>query len=314
MYGPTLSVLSEEIILLIRLREPALELCRLTNIGDGKASLETICILSLPILTPRAWLQWVGCTKEHPGHALFSKNHQQHVSPHSNPHVTTSSGAGSSTWQPEGRAAARRRRLRRLRSVPSDGVVNVVMRVNASSGYLIMPDLIVRCRTLLEFTNTQTRVGATGVTGTGGRTVLMLPWETWGPANSRILDHGSFTWGGLSGERHATVMRRTSSITMRDYNPYRVRRALALIGVAGKEVTLACGSTVKVVNEASVYRGGECFYSGIETSLPYVETTTSYDGCASYDGCGGISMDGNYLVAEVLATVSHVHLRLSIKH
>ena len=180
------------------------------------------------------------------------------------------------------------------------------MRVNTLSGYFIMPDLIVRCRTLLEFTNTQTRVGATGVTGTGGRTVLMLPWETWGPANSRILDHGSFTWGGLSGERHATAM--TSRITMRDYNPYRVRRALALIGVAGKEITLACGSTVKVVEEAFLYRGGECFCNGIETSLPYVETTTSYD------GCGDITMDGNYLVAEVLATVSHVHLRLSIKH
>ena len=42
VYSPALSVLSEEIILLVRLREPALELCRLSNIDDyGKASPET---------------------------------------------------------------------------------------------------------------------------------------------------------------------------------------------------------------------------------------------------------------------------------
>jgi len=98
-----------------------------------------------------------------------------------------------------------------------------------------------------------------------------------------------------------------SRITIRDYNPYRVRRALALLGGAGSEVTLACGSVVKVVKEASVYRVGECFYNDIETSLPYVETVTSYDGCRN------ISMDENYLVAEVLTTVSHAQLRSSLK-
>ena len=98
-----------------------------------------------------------------------------------------------------------------------------------------------------------------------------------------------------------------SRITIRDYNPYRVRRALALLGVAGTEVTLACGSVVKVDKEASVYHGGEYFYNDIETNLPYVETVTSYDGCHD------ISMDENYLVAEVLTTVSHVHLRSGLK-
>jgi len=168
------------------------------------------------------------------------------------------------------------------------------MQVNTLSGNHRMIDLVVRCRTLLDFTNTQARVNATGVSGMGVRTVLMLPWETWGPNNSRILD-GSVTCGGLSGERRATVLT-SSRITIRDYNPYRVRRALALLGVAGREVTLACGSTVKVVKEASVYLGGEWFCNDIETSLPYVETVTSYDGCHD------ILMDGNYLLAEVLTT------------
>ena len=303
MYGSELSVLSEEIILLIRLREPALELCRLANIGDsGKASLEVVCILSLPILKWGARLQWVCCTEEHPGHALFLKDHQQHLSSHSYPHLTTSSGTGSSTRQPEGRVGAR---CRRLRFVPSDGIVNMEMQVNTLSGYYRMVDLFVRRRTLLEYTNPQARVGATCVAGMGERAVPTFPWKTWGPTNSRILDHDSPTRGWLSGERCAAIL--TSRITMQDYNPYRVRRALALLGVAGREVKLACGSIVKVVKEASVYRGGECFFNDIETSLPYVETVTSYDGCHD------ISMDENYLVAEVFTTVSHVHLRSSIK-
>lgn len=298
VYGSVLSVLSEEVILLIRLREPALELCRLANIEDsGKASLETIRILSLPVLTSRACLQWVGCTEEHPGHALFSTNHQQHLS---YPHVTTSSGTDSSTWQPGGRVGARCRR--RLRFVPSDGIVNIVMHFQTLSGHNPMVDLFVRRRTLLGFTDPQYRVGATGVAGTGMRTFLTLPWETWGPANSRILEHDPLAWGWLSGERCAIVL--VSRITMQDYNPYRVWRALTLLGVAGSEVTLACGSRVKVVKEASVYRGGECFCNDIETSLPYVETVTSYDGC--YD----ISMDENYLVAEVLTTAGERKLYL----
>ena len=300
MYGLELSVLSEEIILLIRPREPALELCRLANIGDSeKASLETICILSLPVISSNAWLQWVGTTEEKPDHALFSKNHQQHLSPHSHPLLTTTSGTGSSTLQPEGRIVAR------LRSVTSDGIVNVVMQVNSSLDHCRLVDVVIRRRTLLEFATRQAQVGATDAPGLGVKTVLMLPWEAWGPTNTRILAKESYRCGGHSGERRATAL--MSRITMRDYNPHRVRRALTLLGGAGKEVTLACGSVVKVVKEASVYPGGECFCDDIETSLPYVETVTSYD------RCDDISMDESYLVAEVFTTVSHVHLCSSIK-
>jgi hypothetical protein len=177
-----------------------------------------------------------------------------------------------------------------------------MMQVITSSSYRRMTyfKLVVRRRTLLEFTNPQpeARVGATGVAG------MEVPWEKWGPTNSRILDRDSFTWGGLSGERCATVQ--MSRVMMRDYNPYRVRRALSLLGVAGREVTLACGSVVKVVKEASVYPGGDYFCDDIETSLPYVETVTPYDGCCD------VSMDENYLVAEVFTTVSYVHLRSSL--
>ena len=39
---------------------------------------------------------------------------------------------------------------------------------------------------------------------------------------------------------------------------------------------------VKVVNDTSVYRGGEWFLDDIESSLPYVETVTPYLGCEDY--------------------------------
>jgi hypothetical protein len=298
VYGPLFSVLSEEIILLIRLREPALELCRLANIGErGRASLETVCILSLPALTSRACLQLAGSISEHPGHALFLKDHQQHLPPHSYPLPSTSSGTRSSTRQPEVMVSDRRRDLS---FVPRDGIISIAMHVDALSGHHRMLDLTVRCRTLLEFTSAQAQAGAMGVAGRGVGTVLMLPWERWGPAHSRILEPGSFI-GVLAGERRATVL--MSRITIRDFNPYRVRRALALFGVAGREVSLACGSMVKVVKEASISGAGECFYNDIETSLPYVETDIWYDGCQD------VYMDENCLVVDVCTAVSHVHLR-----
>jgi hypothetical protein len=294
MYGSVLSVLSEEIILLIRLREPALELCRLTNIGDReKASLETVRILSLPELTISASLRWATCFGEHPGHALFSKYRQQHPPPQLYPLLPTNSGS-STGGQPEGRIGARRR----LRSVPRDGIISVVMQVNGLSGYFRTIDLTVRCRTLLEFADLNTPAG-----GTAGPGESALEWEKWGPVNTRILEHDSLTWGSLVGERRATVGQvPPTRITMRDYNPFRVRRALEMLASRGagpgKEVTLECGSVVKVVKEMSSYRGGEWFCDDIETSLPYVETITPYLGCE------GIFMDEDNLLAEVRTEVS----------
>jgi hypothetical protein len=67
-------------------------------------------------------------------------------------------------------------------------------------------------------------------------------------------------------------------ITMRDYNPFRVRRALEMVASCGagpgEEVKLECGGVVIVVKEMSSYRGGEWFCDDIEMGLPYVETHT----------------------------------------
>ena len=248
MYTPALSVLSKEIILLIRPYEPALELCRLSNIDDReKASLETVRILSLPVFAPHIIFFRATCFDKHPG---------------------------PSARQPEDRVGARRR----LHFVPMDSMVIINMIV---LGRACVIDLTVRRSTLLELINAQPQAGATyaAETGVGVGTMLTIPWENWGPTNTRIrvlhVNSRSRIFSSFTGERRVTAQRtRRTHIVMRDYNPFRVQRALMLLGGAGREVMLGCGSVVKVVKEPSVYRAGGCFRDDIETSLPYVETAT----------------------------------------
>ena len=103
-------MLSEDIILLIHLREPALELCRLSNLGTPDVALQTVCVLSLPELTISASLRWATCFGEHPGHALFSKGRHP-------PEYAPWLSAISTRKIPEGRGA--RRHLRSVQGTVS---------------------------------------------------------------------------------------------------------------------------------------------------------------------------------------------------
>ena len=184
--------------------------------------------------------------------------------------------------------------------MPKNRIINVVMHVDGASGDSRAVDLTVRCRTIFEFIDAQAQRGIAGA-------IPMVPWNEWGPTNTRIQESDSLTCGSHVGERRATVL--PTRITIRDYNLYRVRRALGLLGGAGREVTLESGSVVKVVREPSVYRGGEWFRDDIETSLPYVETAAPY----KEDECEGVFMDEDNLVVEVHTEVGHVHLCPSTK-
>jgi hypothetical protein len=292
-----LSVLSEETILLVRLRDPALELCRLTNIGQPNQSLDTVCILSLPGLSPGAYLRWATCFGEHPGHALFSKKRH-----------SPDGGASSLTrQQSQSRSYLRRRHLR---SVPSDGIVSVVMHIHSKSGFFRTIDLSVRCRTLLEFAaaGKPSEVGGGGRGGGGLPPPRVVPWEEWGPQGTRILEHDSLTWGSLVGERRATVgqKRPVARITMRDYNPFRVRLALERIGAPELDSALSSGCKMKVVTTPSLYAAGDLFTHKVETRMPYVETVTPYPGCES------IFMDEDNLLVEVRSEVSNNPFRIPL--
>ena len=124
---------------------------------------------------------------------------------------------------------------RRLRSVPKDGIISVVMQVICLSDYFRTIDLSVRCRALLGLAHNVPKPEPKSEPEAGGSgpaaAVLAVSCEKWGPENTRILEHGSLTWGSLVGERRATVnLLLPTRITMRDYNPSRVRQALALAG------------------------------------------------------------------------------------
>ena len=137
MYGSVSSVISDEIIRLIRLCEPALELCRLKYIGDReRATLKTVRILCLPELTQSASLRWATCFGKHPGDALFSKIPQQYLPPRPRPLMQSTFGSGRSL---EGKGIAPLRR--RLRFTPKDGIISVVMQVNCLSDYFHTIDL-----------------------------------------------------------------------------------------------------------------------------------------------------------------------------
>ena len=127
----------------------------------------------------------------------------------------------------------------RLRSVPKDGIISVVMQVNGLSGYFRTIDLSVRCRTLLGLADDvpkpepepEPEAGGSGPAAAAAAAVLAVPWEKWGPENTRILEHDSLTWGSLVDERRATVGQLLPMrITMLDYNSLRVWHALALAG------------------------------------------------------------------------------------
>jgi hypothetical protein len=174
-----------------------------------------------------------------------------------------------------------------------DGIITIEMQLELSSGIFRSHrvfDLTVRRRTLLEFSDAQAQACAAGtVTGTGVGMTLVEPWEKWGRNTTHILELDTFSGGSsLAGERRVTVLE--AGTTIRDYNPFRVQKALKLFG-AEKEVELECGSVVKVVKEKVVYHGRGRFCDDIETSLPYVKTVEP-----TYIWCNGILMDKDNLV------------------
>jgi hypothetical protein len=144
----------------------------------------------------------------------------------------------------------------------------------------------------------------TAGTGTGVATAVAVPWEKWGTNKADILEHDSLMGGSHFGERRAIVLPRC--ITIRDYNPFRVQRVLKLFGGAEREVTLECGSVVKVVKESLMYRGGEFFCDNIETILSYVKTVVPNNGCDE------ILMDKDNLVVvqRKISQVSHMYMHM----
>jgi hypothetical protein len=187
-------VLWEDIILLILVGEPALELCRLTNIGgEPDATLETECVLSLPKLTKSALLNSVNCFGEHPGHALFSKSRVPRSDSVTVPVFPITFMSTRHPPPPE-----RLGPHRQLRPVPADGIISILLHIYGPPGHAHTRfrtiDPSVRCRTLLALTNNKPV-----------QVMLRVPWEEWRPKNTRVLEQDSHMPDVRFGERRAKV-------------------------------------------------------------------------------------------------------------
>jgi hypothetical protein len=86
-------------------------------------------------------------------------------------------------------------------------------------------------------------------TGIGVGMVLTVLWENSGPTNPhiqvRVLEINWHVCSPLTGGQGEGADPQTMRIVTRDYNPFRVQCTLALLGGAGREVMLECGSIVE---------------------------------------------------------------------
>ena len=101
--------------------------------------------------------------------------------------MQSTSGSG---LQLEGKVIAP---CRRLRPVPKDGIIGVVIQVDGLSGYFRTIDLLVRCRTLLGLADDVPKPEPEPEPEAGGNdpaAVLAVQWE-WGPENTRILERAA---------------------------------------------------------------------------------------------------------------------------
>jgi hypothetical protein len=253
-------MISNDVLALIQLDPPGIELCRVSNMkkgeggegGDGGATndrgsqndgphMDKLCTLLLPPLRQQrdgtgscAHVLWVFCVGEHPGHQTFSRG----------------------PW-PEYRGAPLGRRPM-FRQSTKDSIVSVMICILGCEGESRTFEVVVRCATLLAYADgarmvpTATAAVAADAEswngGGDGRSASAqaqagvgdanadndagvgtdddsVPWDAWGPRATAVSDDEHVEWSYLLGERRATIEQGVDQICIRDYNPYRIRQA-----------------------------------------------------------------------------------------
>jgi hypothetical protein len=324
-------MISNDVLSLVQLDPPGIELCRISNRkkeegegegggGDGGATnsrdsrnygpcLDKLCTLLLPPLRQRqdtgarARVAWAFCSGEHPGHQMFSRG----------------------AW-PERRTPLGRRQM--FHQLMKDSILKVMMYVMGCEGQSRAIDVVVRCATLLTYadgahvvppatatvaSDAESSDGdgdgrsasadndAKGGTGDDG-----VPWDAWGPRATAMSDreYDWEIWSHLLGERMSTIENIFGQfeprISIRDYNPYRIRQARASMmakgpaghggedshgeeeGDEGEGIahTLHPKGTRRII-ESSTIRGGDCFQEDITTALAHLDVEVDVPGCTA---------------------------------
>ena len=270
MYGAIPAMISKDVLALVQLDPPGIELSRISNMGkeveeeargeegsgtsgdrdsgatndnnsrgrsgrsDGRRPrVDKLCTLLLPPLR-----------QERDGTGDRARvNWSFCVGEHPG-HQTFSRGP----W-PEYRRAPLLGRRHMFRQSTKESIVSVVMQIEGCEGRLRTFEFVVRCATLLAYADAAARVVVpTAGDGMGqsrqaqarGQVVagdvsgeVGVPWTTWGPRATGLSDQTHVGWRYLLGERRATIEQGVDRIRIRDYNPYRIRQAKASMVAKG---------------------------------------------------------------------------------
>jgi len=286
-------MISNDVLALIQLDPPGIELYRLFNMrseGEEGAThsshhssrndgprMDRLCTLLFPPLRQQrggtgadASVSKAFCVGEHLGHQTFSCETcpEHHRAPQ---------GSGQI-----------------FRQSARDSVVSVVMGIVGCEGRLRNFEVVVRCDTLLSFADGVHAVPTAAVVGDvnpkeDDENGVAL-WDAWGPRATSVTALGSTPvgWRNLFGERRATI-EKGGQIRIRDYNSYRIRRA------RNSNVVLDQNGTCRIV-ESSTIRGREWFEEDVTTVLPYLDIVVDVPGCK---GCREIYLEQDEVLLRV---------------
>jgi hypothetical protein len=108
-----------------------------------------------------------------------------------------------------------------------------------------------------------------------------VPWDAWGPRATAVGEYGG--WNNVLGERVATASDGATArvIRIRDYNPYRIRKARKDLGDHDDWVYSSTpGPRVcRRITESRKISGGEWFQEDVNTKLPCLDVLVDVPGC-----------------------------------
>jgi len=252
-YFPALTSISEDILVLARKRDWALELCKITR--DGTFAFWTLCVLQLPPIHPKTRTDLTSC----------------HRAPSGAPH---SVAAPRSTSLP-------------FRSSPSDSVLAFAVSVSHRGKqyaefrrlfFYVLPSTLRSLVAVIVGRADEKGVGEKKAAGTSwlrrrtgrarGPPPITVPWTDWGPRTTRwVIPSVDFPRQTLSGMRCAFVDRGWT-LRVLDFNPGRLRRVVA-VRENGKEGEKALIRLA--VTNSSIIPAGQSFIHDVTSSLPYYE-------------------------------------------
>ena len=287
-------MISSDLLALIQLDPPGIELCRLTNMqnegeegttnsshhssqNDGPG-MDRLCMLLFPPLRPQRDDGIGTGTRVYTGFCVGRNSSHQTFSREPWPEYH---------HEPLGHSQIFRQSTR-------DGVISVVMGIEGCGAHLRNFEVVVRCDTLLSYADGVHVVPPASVVGDvdakEGNEDDVVPWDAWGPRATTFTgwDITPVGWRNVFGERMAMI-EKGGQIRIRDYNSYRIRQA------RDSNVGLDQNGTRRIV-EGSTTRGGEWFDEDVTTVLPYLDIAVDALGCK---GCREIYLDQDEVLLRV---------------